>query len=123
MLAGTPFVVFLATRDSAKARAFYGGTLGLRLVADEPFALVFDLQGTPLRIQKVESFTAQPFTAFGWTVKDIRATVAALAGAGVVMQRFPGMEQDAAGVWTSPGGARVAWFHDPDGNTLSLTEH
>ena len=121
-LAGASPIALVATTDAERARAFYEGTLGLRFVADEDFALVFDLGGVPLRIARVESLTPQPFTVLGWRVDDIEATVETLGGRGVVFERYPGLEQDPTGVWTSPGGARVAWFRDPDGNTLSLTQ-
>ncbi|CAN5138892.1 VOC family protein [soil metagenome] len=122
MLDTTPVMVFAATRDAARARVFYQSKLGLRFVADEPTALVFNLAGTELRIQKVDSFTPHPFTALGWQVSDLQRKVAGLLEAGVVFERYPGMEQDANGVWTAPDGARIVWFKDPDGNTLSLTE-
>jgi catechol 2,3-dioxygenase-like lactoylglutathione lyase family enzyme len=123
MLTGQKLMAFVATRDGARARAFYEGTLGLRVVSDDDFALAIDAGGTTLRVQKVAALAPHPFTALGWEVADIAATIDALAGRGVVFARFPGVEQDARGVWVSPGGgARVAWFKDPDGNTLSLTQ-
>lgn len=123
MLGVHALMAFLATRDAARARAFYEGTLGLRFVADEPFALVFDAHGTRLHLQKVDAFLPLPFTVLGWRVPDVGATAQVLAERGVRFERYPGMmEQDALGVWTAPGGARVAWFRDPDGNVLSLTQ-
>jgi len=122
MLGKQTLVAFLATTDSARARAFYEETLGLSLISDDPFALVFDAHGTSLRIQKVATLQPHPFTALGWAVADIQAVVAALKQKGVTCVRFPGMDQDAHGVWASPSGARVAWFEDPEGNLLSLTE-
>jgi catechol 2,3-dioxygenase-like lactoylglutathione lyase family enzyme len=122
-LAASPVVAFVATRDAARARAFYESTLGLRVVADTPFALVVDAGGTTIRVQKVKAFTPHPFTALGWTVGDIARMMAALRERGVVFQRFEFVPQDAHGVWTTPDGSKVAWFQDPDGNTLSLTEH
>ena len=113
---------FVATTDPERAKAFYGDTLGLPLVSDDPWALVFSAAGAVLRIQKVERHTPHPFTALGWSVPDVAADVAALASRGVRFERYEGMQQDAAGVWTSPSGAKVAWFKDPDGNVLSLTE-
>jgi len=121
-LAGAPLIAFLATVDARRARAFYETTLGLKLIEDSPFAVVFEANGTMLRIQKVERFTPHPFTSLGWSVDEIASTVSELAGKGVACERFPGMEQDAAGIWTSPAGARIAWFRDPDGNLLSVTE-
>ena len=122
MLGKQTLVAFVATTDAARARAFYEKTLGLRLVSDDPYALVFDANGTTIRLQKVETLAPHPFTALGWTVDDINAVVAALQRKDVICERFPGMDQDAHGVWASPSGARVAWFKDPDGNVLSLTE-
>jgi catechol 2,3-dioxygenase-like lactoylglutathione lyase family enzyme len=122
MLGTHELVAFLATRDAARARAFYEGVLGLALVEDSGFALVFDACGTPLRIQKVDELRPHPFTALGWRVPRIDEMVDHLAHKGVTFERFPGMDQDARGIWRSPIGARVAWFKDPDGNTLSVTE-
>ncbi len=122
MLGTQTLVAFVATTDAARARAFYQETLGLALVSDDPYALVFEANGTTIRVQKVDSFRPQPFTALGWTVDDINAVVAALKRKEVPCERFPGMDQDAQGIWASASGARVAWFKDPDGNLLSLTE-
>ncbi len=122
MLGKQTLVAFVATTDAARARAFYEETLGLSLVSSDPYALVFEANGTTIRVQKLTAFQPQPFTALGWTVDDIHAVVTALQKKDVVCERFPGMDQDAQGVWASPSGARVAWFKDPDGNVLSLTE-
>jgi catechol 2,3-dioxygenase-like lactoylglutathione lyase family enzyme len=121
MLGGARLVTFLPTTDGDAARAFYEGVLGLTFVEDQGFALVFDLDGTPLRITRVESFTPQPFTVIGWAVDDLEATVRGLVERGVTFERFEGMEQDDLGIWDSPGGARVAWCRDPDGNTIGLS--
>ena len=121
-LSQADLVAFIATRDAARARAFYESTLGLRVLADTPFALVIDARGTTIRIQKVETFAPQPFTALGWRVLDIAATVDELRGRGVAFERYESLPQDEAGIWTTPDGSRVAWFKDPDGNTLSVTQ-
>ncbi len=121
MLDSAPVVAFVATSDAARARQFYEGVLGLRLVADEPVALVFDARGTMLRVTKVGEVRPAPYTVLGWIVPGASGAVAALAAKGVSFERFEGLDQDAAGVWTAPDGARVAWFRDPDGNLLSLT--
>ena len=123
MLGSTPVIGFLATTDSARARAFYQEVLGLRVVEEHAFALVLDAAGTMLRVQKVDALTPQPFTALGWKVDDLAATITALAGRGVAFVRYPFFEQDALGVWTAPDGVKVAWFKDPDGNLLSLSQH
>jgi catechol 2,3-dioxygenase-like lactoylglutathione lyase family enzyme len=122
MLAQHSIIAFAATRDAVRARRFYEDVLGLRLISDEPWALVFDANGTMLRLQKVDSFTPQPFTTLGWRVLDIRAVSEALQQRGLRFERYPGFDQDELGIWTAPGGGRVAWFKDPDGNTLSLTQ-
>jgi catechol 2,3-dioxygenase-like lactoylglutathione lyase family enzyme len=125
MLSSEKIIAFLATSDPARALAFYAGKLGLRLVKEEqPFALVFDCDGTMLRLQIVrEKIAPAPYTAFGWEVGDIEAQVRDLERAGVVFERFPNfMQQDELGIWAAPSGAKVAWFKDPDGNLLSLTQ-
>jgi len=122
MLGKQTLVAFVATTNAPRALAFYERTLGLSLVSSDPYALVFAANGLTIRVQKVESFQPQPFTALGWVVDDIDAVVAELMQREVACERFPGMDQDAQGVWASPSGARIAWFKDPDGNVLSLTE-
>jgi catechol 2,3-dioxygenase-like lactoylglutathione lyase family enzyme len=115
-------IVFLATANPARARTFYEKTLGLAFVADEPPALVFKVGDRMLRIQKVERVLAAPYTALGWAVSDIKRTVRDLHSAGITFQRYPGMDQDSDGIWRSPAGALIAWFQDPDGHILSLTQ-
>jgi len=124
ILGTSKLVAFVPTLDPAKARAFYEGVLGLRLVEDaKPFALVFDANGTMLRVVSVRELNPDPFTVLGWDVPSIEATVDKLTAAGVEFLRFPGMnDQDPHAVWTAPSGARIAWFHDPDKNVLSLTQ-
>jgi catechol 2,3-dioxygenase-like lactoylglutathione lyase family enzyme len=116
-----PFIGFIAVRDLSEARKFYEGILGLRAVEDAPFALVLDANATMLRLTPVAGLAAQPFTIAGWQVPDITAAVRSLADKGVRFTRYDSMDQDDLGIWTTPGGDRVAWFKDPDGNTLSLT--
>ena len=118
-----PPIAFLATTDAERARLFYAGVLGVRLVSDDQFALVFDLAGTMLRLVRVETFTPQPFTVLGWQVADLDAAIRGLERAGVAFERFDGLEQDELGAWAAPGGTRIAWFRDPDGNLLSLSQH
>lgn len=115
-------MAFLATTDPARARSFYEGALGMRLIADEPFALVFDARGTMLRISKVDKANIAPYTVLGWIVDDIIAEVEALTAKQIVFEHFAGFPQDARGIWTAGDGTRVAWFKDPDGNLLSLTQ-
>jgi catechol 2,3-dioxygenase-like lactoylglutathione lyase family enzyme len=120
-LGQAPFVGFVPVRDLDVARLFYEGTLGLAVTTASPFALVIDAGGTSLRLTEVPGLEAQPFTIAGWEVTDITAVVDLLASRGVAFRRYGGMEQDERGIWTTPGGDRVAWFGDTDGNTLSLT--
>ena len=122
LLGGAPIVAFVGVSDSSRARSFYSGVLGLPLVEETPVADVYAAGGTVLRVTPVGEVRPQPFTVLGWEVDDIAAVVRSLASAGVSFERFDGMEQDDLGVWLSPSGARVAWFKDPDGNVLSVTQ-
>jgi catechol 2,3-dioxygenase-like lactoylglutathione lyase family enzyme len=122
MLTTSKVISFVATENPAAARKFYEETLGLTLISDDPFAIVFDANGTMLRVQKVQDLAPARYTALGWDVQDIRATIKELTKRGVRFERFQGMQQDALGIWTSPAGGKIAWFKDPDGNTLSLTQ-
>ena len=115
-------IAFVATTKSEAARNFYQNTLGLKFVSEDGFAIVFDLNGTMLRIQKVEKLVAAEHTVLGWEVSGIRAEVKRLRKKGVKMEKFPGLPQDESGVWVSPAGGKIAWFKDPDANILSLTE-
>jgi catechol 2,3-dioxygenase-like lactoylglutathione lyase family enzyme len=121
VLADASFIGFIPVCDLAAARAFYAGTLGLRVLDDTPFALVLDAGGTMLRVTPVTELAARPFTIAGWRVPDIGAAVRSLADQGVQFVRYDGMAQDDLGIWTAPSGDRIAWFADPDGNTLSVT--
>lgn len=111
---------FVGVRDLDEADLFYGGVLGLSLENARPFALVADTGATQLRITAVEAVRAAPYTVLGWQVDDIEGTVDELVAKGVQFKRYDGMEQDDRGIWTAPSGARIAWFHDHDGNNLSL---
>ena len=122
ILGSAKLVAFAATSLPAKALTFYRDTLGLKLVEESPFAFVFDAHGTMLRLTPVQKVAVGQYTVLGWEVKDIEATVKKLTSAGVKFNRYPGMEQDELGIWRSPSHARIAWFKDPDGNTLSVTE-
>jgi predicted enzyme related to lactoylglutathione lyase len=121
-LGSADLIAFVPTKDMGKARPFYEKTLGLPMEGESPVACAFRAGGVLLRVIVVEQLTPFPFTLLGWSVEDIAATVAALTARGVAFDRFEGVQQDELGVWRSPGGARVAWFKDPDGNTLSLTQ-
>jgi catechol 2,3-dioxygenase-like lactoylglutathione lyase family enzyme len=122
MLAASQIVAFLATTMPDRARHFYGEVLGLKLLSEDEFALAFVADGTMLRIQKVEKLAPQPFTALGWAVSDIKETLGKLAESGVKFERYSFLEQDAIGIWQAPSGTKVAWFKDPDGNLLSVSD-
>jgi catechol 2,3-dioxygenase-like lactoylglutathione lyase family enzyme len=121
-LGSSDLIAFVPTKDMSKARPFYERVLGLPLEGESPVACAFRANGVLLRLIVVEQLTPFPFTLLGWTVADISTTVAGLTARGVAFERFEGVEQDELGVWRSPGGAQVAWFKDPDANTLSLTQ-
>jgi len=122
MLATSDVIAFAATTDLARARSFYESALGLPLVEENAYACVFNAHGTLLRVTVVAEVANPGYTVLGWRVTDISETVAQLESLGVVFARYDGVEQDAQGVWTTPNGDRIAWFTDPDGNILSLTE-
>jgi catechol 2,3-dioxygenase-like lactoylglutathione lyase family enzyme len=121
-LARSSLIAFVPTADAERARGFYRDVLGLRLVEEDPFALVFDAKGTMLRVTPVEAVQPAPQTILGWDVENIVEEVDALVAAGVEFLRYEGMALDDRGIWEAPGGALVAWFRDPDGNVLSLTQ-
>ena len=118
-------VAFIPTTKPEAARTFYEKTLGLRFESADQFAVVFRAgpANIMLRVTIVPELTPLPFTVFGWQVDDIVASVTDLAAKGVEFTRYGFMDQDERGIWSGPGGTKVAWFHDPDGNTLSLSQH
>jgi catechol 2,3-dioxygenase-like lactoylglutathione lyase family enzyme len=122
VLASSKLIAFLLTKDKLRAKIFYTDVLGLTFVRDDGFALVFDANGTMLRIAEMKDFTPQKGTTLGWEVGDLPGTIRELVSHGVQFERF-GMPQDESGIWTAPGGDQVAWFKDPDGNLLSLSRH
>jgi catechol 2,3-dioxygenase-like lactoylglutathione lyase family enzyme len=122
ILSDGPIIAFVATTQPDKARAFYKDVLGLHLTSEDQFALAFDLGGTMLRVARVEQLQPASYTVLGFVVADIHAAIEELTRSGVEFERFSFMQQDDHGVWTAPGGAKIAWFKDPDANTLSLTQ-
>jgi catechol 2,3-dioxygenase-like lactoylglutathione lyase family enzyme len=115
---------FVTIVDVQRAKEFYGGTLGLRLICEEPpFALVYDANGIMLRLGMGKELPPAHGTVLGWEVPDVAVAVKDLRQAGVEFERYSFMPQDELGIWTSPTGAKVAWFKDPDGNILSVSEH
>lgn len=122
MLGSGALVAFVGVSDLGRAREFYGDTLGLSLRDEAPFALVADVGGTLLRITAVGQPIVAPYTVLGWQVADIASVVDGLVTRGIRFTRYDGMGQDERGVWTAPDGTKVAWFLDPDGNNVSLSE-
>jgi catechol 2,3-dioxygenase-like lactoylglutathione lyase family enzyme len=121
----TNMVGFLVVDDAEKAKAFYGDVLGFRFMSEDEYALVFDANGTMLRINKGRDFKPAQGTVLGWAVENIYAAIRELTSRGLQFEQFnlPFMKQDEHGVWTPPGGDRVAWFRDPAGNVLSISQH
>ena len=123
LLASSKIAAFSATANPERAKTFYRDQLGLKLVSDEPYALVFDANGTMLRVQKVKEVGDAKYTTLGWNVSDIESMVQDLEKAGVKFEHYNLPGQDEKGIWTPPGStAKVAWFKDPDGNILSLAQ-
>jgi catechol 2,3-dioxygenase-like lactoylglutathione lyase family enzyme len=123
MLGSHKIMAFAPTLDANKARPFYEGVLGLRVLSQDNFALALDANGIMLRVTNVPpGFKPQQFTILGWQVPDIAKAVFELAAKGVTFERYGFAGQDAQGIWTAPGGAKIAWFKDPDGNILGLTQ-
>jgi catechol 2,3-dioxygenase-like lactoylglutathione lyase family enzyme len=123
MLSSYPLVGFVPTIDAQRARQFYVDVLKLEFVADDHFALIVKANQSTIRIARLEKFTPAAYTILGWEVSDITTTVGELVRAGVSFLRFSPLPQDDLGIWTTPSGSRVAWFHDPDGNILSVSQH
>jgi catechol 2,3-dioxygenase-like lactoylglutathione lyase family enzyme len=122
VLAEADLIAFAAVTDLSRAREFYAQTLGLPVVSEDGYACVFDAHGTMLRVTPVPQAAPPGHTVLGWRVPDIAATTASLASRGVQFHHYDGLEQDDLGIWTAPNGDQVAWFPDPDGNVLSLTQ-
>ena len=122
MLSSADLMAFLPSDDLDRARTFFTEVIGLPLLGHDPYACVFDANGTRLRVSLVEPFVRPPHTVLGWLVPDIAAAMSALASRGLHFVLYEGIGQDSSGVWTAPSGDLVAWFKDPDGNTLSLSQ-
>jgi catechol 2,3-dioxygenase-like lactoylglutathione lyase family enzyme len=123
MLSQYEIMTFVATSQPERAKAFYRDVLGLKLVEDAWWALVFEAGGRRLYIEKLQNkFTPQPFTAVGWRVPDIRDAMEKLSKKGVTFERPEGLQLDDKGAWSPDKTATVCWFKDPDGNTISLTQ-
>lgn len=123
MISGSKIIGFIPTQNTERALGFYQGVLGLRFVSEDSFAIVMDSNGTMIRLVRTEDFTPAPYTILGWQVDDIDTTVKELITRGLLFNRYSFLQQNEDGIWTAPEGAKVAWFHDPDGNTLSFSQH
>ncbi len=123
MLASSKIMGFVPTKDAAQARSFYEGKLGFQFVSDDMFALVMRAGETMIRIAKTNDFTPAPYTVLGWQVSNIEEMVAWLQNRGVAFEKYPFVQDQESGIWTAPTGDKVAWFKDPDGNVLSLSQH
>lgn len=115
-------VSFLATENATRSRDFFENVIGLEFIEETQFALVFSTGNSQLRIQKVDQLYSPPYTSMGWQVGEIETVVSNLVARGVFFEMLSGIDQDDNGIWTSPSGAKIAWFKDPDGNMLSLTQ-
>ena len=122
MLESGKLAGFLATNAYDKAREFYEGKLGFEFVSLDQYALVMRVGGHSVRISKIPNFTPRQGTALGWEVTDIMAVVSWLRDRGVELEKYPFVQDQELGIWTAPGGAKVAWFKDPDGNILSVSQ-
>ena len=122
MLADKKLKSFIPTVKPDKAKTFYRDVLGLKLLSEDQYAMEFDANGVLLRVTTVPSLKPQEFTVLGWNVPDISSLIAQMNSKGIYFEKYEFLEQDKLGIWKSPGGSKVAWFKDPDGNLLSLTE-
>ena len=123
ILEGKSPICFIMTTDRERSKAFYIEKLGLKYLGEDQFATSFDLNGVPLRLSDTGPFVPSPHTIMGWQVDDIDATVQQLSDKGVKFEIYEGFGQEPSGIWSDPSGrARIAWFLDPDGNNLSITQ-
>jgi catechol 2,3-dioxygenase-like lactoylglutathione lyase family enzyme len=123
MLASGKLVGFIPTTDYDSARAFYEGKLGFTFLSLDQFALVMTVGGHMIRIAKMPNFTPLQGTILGWEVADITGVVNWLKDRGVSPEKYPFVQDRELGIWTTPNGDKVAWFKDPDGNVLSVSQH
>ncbi len=122
MLGDKELKAFVPTVKPGEAKIFYRDILGLKLLSEDKYALEFNASGTLLRVIIVPELKTQEFTVLGWNVEDIAAEIKSLNIKGIICEKYDFLQQDNFGIWTSPSGSKVAWFKDPDGNILSLTE-
>ena len=123
MLSSSRMIGFVPTTDSKRAREFYENKLGFQFVSDDAFALVMKAGDTMIRVAKAKEFTPAAYTVLGWEAREIKALVSWLKARGVVFEKYPFIQDQELGIWTTPTGDQVAWFKDPDGNVLSVSQH
>jgi catechol 2,3-dioxygenase-like lactoylglutathione lyase family enzyme len=124
MFNNNKIVALVPISDGDKARSFYVDKLGLKFLSDDGFAIVLDANGNKVRLTKMKEVKPQPFSVLGWETSDIATDIRQLQANGVIFERFGDfMKQDELGIWTAPDGTKVAWFKDPDGNILGLSQH
>ena len=124
MLGNYDLVAFVMTNDAVRSKEFFAGKLGLRLIDEEEFAITLDAHGVMLKLVKMKNHVPTSHTVLGWEVPDITVTVGEMAGAGVVFEKYDFLEQDELGIWSAgERAAKIAWFKDPDGNVLSISQH
>lgn len=123
MLSSAKIMAFISTTNADSARGFYRDKLGLKMLSEDGFALVFDCGGTHLRVALAQEVTPAKYTVLGWEVKDVRQTVLDLKNAGIACEIFGSFQQDELGIWIAPGGTHIAWFKDPEGNLLSVSSY
>jgi catechol 2,3-dioxygenase-like lactoylglutathione lyase family enzyme len=123
LLSAGKLIGFVPTTDSNRSREFYEGKLGFKFVSDDQFALVMQAGESMIRIAKAGKFTPAQYTVMGWEVTEIEATVKWLTERGVIFEKYSFVQDQEQGIWTTPNGDKVAWFKDPDGNVLSLSQH
>lgn len=121
MLSDKKLKAFIPTVAPEKSKRFYRDILGLKLLSEDNYASEFDANGTLLRVTTVDKLIPHPFTVLGWEVDNIEEMILTLGTKGVLFEKYNFFEQDELGIWIAPGGTKVAWFKDPDGNLLSLS--
>ena len=122
MLSNPKLKAFIPTTKPEQAKIFYRDIIGLNLLSQDTYGMELDSNGMVLRINTVPEYTPHMFTILGWNVEEIAANIRSLNEKGIQFEKYPFLEQDELGIWTAPDGTKVAWFKDPDGNLLSLTE-
>jgi len=123
MLASAEITALVGTMRPDAAKAFYGDVLGLNFVTEDGYAMVFEGKNARIRVSRVPAVAPAQYAVLAFAVDDIENAVDGLTAKGVVFARFGFFVQDARGVWAAPDGTKVAWFHDPDLNLLSLVQH